>query len=479
MKQVHKSLLTMLALLVVAGAIALAAAWAGRDEEKKAEAKEKSEKLFDFDKAQVKSLRLAKGGKPTAALAKQEKGWKLTEPVQAEADDQAVSSLIDQLAALKQKKDLGEEKDAKAYGLDAPRLAVSVVLDGGKEQGLEVGTDNTFDGTIYLRKLGDPVIRVADGSVKSSFDKSLFDLRDKRVAHLDDAAEVRRVEVGGVKSPYVLEKDGTAWKLGGAAADSAAADRVVSAVKGLKATGIAAEKAEGLGQYGLDKPKVTVKLGVGAPGGKDTLARTVVFGQPGPGKGSVAVKTYARRDDSPAVFEVDNQILKDLDKEPFDLQDKQLVHLDRQVVRKVIFEGPAGKVEVARSTPALPDGGTGEEQFAVVAPQAGPAKKWKLSSALYSLASLRAAAFDGAVPKDLAKYGLDKPKTVTVFGDGEKVLARVRVGAEKDNKRYVLSEGVDKLARVEAGTISDWPWTAADALEPPPASPDGGIQAAK
>jgi hypothetical protein len=125
-------------------------------------------------------------------------------------------------------------------------------------------------------------------------------------------------------------------------------------------------------------------------------------------------------------------------------------------------------VKVTRSKPAQPDGGFAEETFAVTAPTAGAAKKWKISSALYGITSLRAASFEGPAPKDLAKYGLDKPKTAILLGDGGKVLAKVRIGAEKDGKRWVLADGIDKLARVEKATVDDWPWTAADALEPPP-----------
>jgi hypothetical protein len=473
MKQTTKTLLGLLALLIVAGAVGGAAIWAGKDEEKKAEAKEKSEKLFDFDKAHAKSLRLEKEGKLVAALAKDDKGWKIAQPVQAEGDDQAVDGVLTSLTGLKQKKDLGEEKDAKAYGLEAPKLFVSVKLDDGKEQGLQLGIDNSFDNTAYVRRLGDPTIRIIDGYSKSSFDKPLFDLRNKKVAHLEDSAEVKRVEVSGVKTPYLLEKDGANWKLGAGPADSAAADRVVSAVKQLRATAIAAEKADKLATYGLDKPKATAKLSIGA--GKDTYTRTVLVGQAK--GGAVTQKTYAKRDDSPVVYEVDAQILKDLEKDLFDLQDKTLVHADREAIRKFIFEGAEGKIEVARSKPALPDGGSADEQYAVVKPSQGPAKKWKMSSASYSITSLKAAAFDGPVPKDLAKVGLDKPKTVTLLGDGDKVLARVRVGAEKDGKRYVLADGVDKLARVEKGTVDDWPWTLADVLETP--APDAGVQAAK
>ena len=448
MKQTTKTMIGLCALLAVAGAIGGAALWAGKDEARKAEAKEKSEKLFDFDKARVKSLRISKDGQVAAALEKGEKGWKLTQPVQADGDDSAVDSLITSLTSLRQKKDLPEEKDLKAFGLDAPRLEVAVKLDDGKEQGLQIGIENSFDSTLYVKKLADSTVRVIDGYQKSSFDKGAFDLRDKRVTRGD---EVKKLEVAGVKAPYVLEKDGSNWKYNGAAADGANADRVVNAVKSLRATGVAAESARELKQFGLDKPKITARLD-----GKPVFI------------GVAGAKTYAKRDDSPVVYEVDGAIVKDLDKQPFELQDKSLVHADREAVRKVVFDSPAGKVEVTRAKTQPPDGGYADEVFEVISPQKGPAKKWRISSALYSITGLKAAAFEGPVPKDLAKYGLDKPRTVSLFGEGDKLLARVRIGAEKDNKRYALADGVDKLARVEKVTVDEWPWTPAEALESPP-----------
>jgi hypothetical protein len=465
MKQTTKTLVGLLALLLVAGGIAGVALWAGKDEQKKAEAKEKSEKLFDFDKAHAKELRLSKDGQPVVRLAKGEKSWKLVQPVEAEADDTAVDSLLSSLSGLKQKKDLPDEKDLKSFGLDQPKLEVAVKLDDGKEQGVQIGTDNSFDNTLYAKKLGDATVRVVDAYQKTALEKTAFDLRDKKVAHLDDAAEVKRIDVAGVKSPYVLEKDGTTWKVNGAPADAGTADRVASALKSLRATAVAAEKAGSLKELGLDKPRATVKLTVAA--GSDTYTRVIRIGQV---KSGAAQKTYARREDNPTVYEVDKQILTDVEKEPFDLQNKELVKVDREAVRKLVFETPAGKVEITRVKNTPPDGGFPDEVFTVVAPHQGAAKKWKISSALYSIASLRAAAFEGPVPaaKDLARYGLDKPKTVTLLGDEDKVLARVRVGSEKDGKRYVLADGFQKLVRVEKATVDDWPWTATDALDAPP-----------
>jgi hypothetical protein len=270
-----------------------------------------------------------------------------------------------------------------------------------------------------------------------------------------------------------LEKEGTGWKLlapaGGA--DTAAAERLATDLKSLKATAVAAESASVTAVYGLVPPKVTVKLGVGS--GKDTLTRTLVFGQPPGGK------TFAKREDSPTVYEVDAQALKSVEKDLFELQDKQLVHAERDAIRKLEIEVPgAAKIEVAREKTQPADGGAADENFAVLAPQKGPGKKWKLTSVLYSVTGLRASAY-APLPKDdkgLVKLGLDRPRTLSVFGEGGKLLARLKVGSESPAKRrYVVVEGSDRVAEVEKGQIDELPWKLDDVLDKtPPAAPDAG-----
>src|SRR3979409_614827 len=102
MKQTNKTLVSALAMLLVAAAIGGAALWASRDEEKKAAQKEKAEKLYDFDKAQIRTLRLEKDGKLVGALERKD-AWKIAEPQPAEADDAAVNALVDSLSTVKQR----------------------------------------------------------------------------------------------------------------------------------------------------------------------------------------------------------------------------------------------------------------------------------------------------------------------------------------------------------------------------------------
>jgi uncharacterized protein DUF4340 len=488
MKQTTKSLVTTLVVLAVAAGIGGAALWVTRDTEKKAEQKEKSARLFEgLDKAKVRQLKLVRDGKLVAVATRADgaASWKIAEPITGDADASAVDAVVSGVADFKQKSELGEA-DPKQYGLDHPGTVVSAKTEDGKEHSLEVGETNPFDSSIYVRKSGEKTVRIADGYAKAPFEKQLLDLRDRGVLHVSAEAEVRRIEVAGTAPGYTLEKDGASWKMlapGTEPADSTTADRLASTLKSLRATGFAAENADGaaLKQYGLSSAKITVRLTVASAGGKDTYRRTLLLAQPGPQKGSVAVKTYAKRDDAGTVFEVDPQILKDLQKDVFELQDKALVHANREDVRKIVLEQPgSARIVVERKKEQPKDGGFADESFTVLEPKQGPAKKWKLSSALYSITGLRAAAF-GAKPDSKA---FDQARTITLLGDGDKVLAKVRVGAlTKDGKRrYTSSDGQPRPAEVEKATVDDLPKSLDDVLEPPPAlAPDGGpaTQAAK
>ena len=515
MKQTTKTLASSGVFLLVAVALAFAAAWVGRDEEKKTEQKEKTAKLFELDKAKVREVRLSKAGALVAAFKRDAAAapWKITEPVQTEADDAAVAAIVDKLESIKQKSEL-EGLDLKTVGLAdeaKARLSISITEEGGKPQTLLVGEDNPFDQSVYVKKPGDAVVRVVAGTEKAPFEKELFDLRDKRVAHLDEAAEIRKVEVTpevvaarpakGAKAPaaaagalaYALERDGGSWKLLSPApgpADGATVDKLVAAVKGLRATRVAEEKADeaALRSYGLAAPKFTVTLTAAPPGGKETFQRKLAIGQAPRGSektGAVTAKTYAKRDDSPAVFEVDAQVLKDLGKELFDLQDKVVAKFDREAVRRIDYAFGDGKptISVSRKKDAPPDGGTADEQFEVLAPSKGPAKKWKLSGSLFSLGGMKASAFGEATPKDqkgLARFGLDKPsRTVTLYGDkvGDKetVLARFLFGAEtgpKDKpRRFLLLEGGARVVEVDKPLYDELPQKPDDVQEAPPPPP--------
>jgi len=469
MKQTTRSILGVLGLLLVVLAVAFGAAWVGRDEEQKAEDKAAYEKLFNFDKNHVVAISIAKPGFLVYLERPDVKSpWMLKHPAPAAADEAAVNLMLSSFNTLKQKKDLGDDHDGKPYGLATSSFIVKVIFDDGKEQGLEFGVESSFDRGIYVRKSGEQMIRIVDSRQKSSFDKSPFDMRNKLLAELPEQAEVTRIDVSANRTPYVLEKVSGAWMVAGAPADSESVDRIATSIKALPIKAVAADdfKLALPGEFGMDPPKIVVK--VTARNGQETLVRTIFFSTARAGAVDKQMLSYARLDGQPAILQVDHTFASELDKDPAGFAEKQLVHAGGDSVRRLSFETPSGKVEIDHPQQPTPEGGIPNDLYTVTSPKAGPANKAKLSAALYSLTNLRASAFEGPAPKtakELAKYGFDKAMTATLLGDGGKVLARVRVGAVNHQRRYVLVDGVDKLALVERKNVEELPWTAADALE--------------
>jgi hypothetical protein len=213
------------------------------------------------------------------------------------------------------------------------------------------------------------------------------------------------------------------------------------------------------GEFALDPPRLTLK--VDAVNGHEAFTRTILFSPARPGVNNGPPVAYAKRADLPAVYELENLIVGDLDKTPADLADKQLVHARSDDVKKLVFESQGSKVEISRTKKGA------EDEFAIVAPQPGPANKVRLAAALFSLVNLHASSIEGALPKQPGKYGLDKPMVATLVGEGDKVLARIRIGSvnKEGTRRYVTVDGSDKVALVEKAVVEDLPWSASWALE--------------
>jgi hypothetical protein len=185
------------------------------------------------------------------------------------------------------------------------------------------------------------------------------------------------------------------------------------------------------------------------------------------------------RDGQITLAEVPEAALTDLDKNPQDLRDKSVAAFERDEAAKLVFTG-GGKSIVAEKVVA--DGGP--EEWVITAPEKGPAKRWKLSSLLWNLSSVKASALGEEHPKSWAKYGLDKPeRSASVLDKEGKVLAKVEIGQKvqgKDNQLYVRGSR-DQVLEVDVGRLNDLPSSVDDILDRPAPAPaaDAGSVTAK
>jgi len=103
-------------------------------------------------------------------------------------------------------------------------------------------------------------------------------------------------------------------------------------------------------------------------------------------------------------------------------------------------------------------------------PEKGPAKRWKISSLLYTLASLKAAGVVDDAPVDFAKYGISaSSRGVRLLDATGKELARLEVGkATKDNAEAVYLRGSrNQVLQMDSTKLSDLPTQIDDVIERP------------
>jgi len=95
-----------------------------------------------------------------------ESAWRLSSPVQDEADFLAVESLLNQAEAEKSHKTVaeGEKLDLKAFGLDEPLTRLMLSDKNGKSVEIRIGSVRAYDGSLYAR-IGDEkkVLLVSSG----------------------------------------------------------------------------------------------------------------------------------------------------------------------------------------------------------------------------------------------------------------------------------------------------------------------------
>ncbi len=235
--------------------------------------------------------------------------------------------------------------------------------------------------------------------------------REKVTVATLDKAKAKELTLGGTAGERIeLVKEAAGWTVKApfvAPADGSAVDSILTSLEKLEADEVVAEQAGDLAQYGLAPPARTV--GALVEGAKEPLV--VLFGAKSPDGSSVYAKTSA----GAKVYLVPAWVEGTFDKKPFDLRDRDLLHVKRDDVRQLEVTGPEGGYSLART-----DAG----EWAITKPFATRAGRWSVDGLLGTIENLRmeSVAADGALePKQLAQYGLDKPaRSVTlVTKDGQ------------------------------------------------------------
>lgn len=188
----------LLVALVLLAALGGGIYWSNRDQDKKKDEPDKDAppKILALAKEDFQEIRVTRPGGESLVLARDADGkWSITEPRLLAADQDAVSSLVSTLSSLSSDRLVDETiEDKAAFGLDAPKLTVTVKKKDAATHTLIFGDDTPTGGNVFTMLEGDPRLFTVASWTRSTLDKRQDDLRDRRLLTVD-ADRLSRVEL--------------------------------------------------------------------------------------------------------------------------------------------------------------------------------------------------------------------------------------------------------------------------------------------
>ena len=173
-----------------------------------------SPKILTLKEDDVSKIDLKKKGANELVLTKSSSGkWQITAPKPLGADQSAVSGVVGTLSSLSSERVVEEKaSDLKPYGLADPALEIDVTAKDNQSHRVLFGDNTPTGNAVYARLEGDPQVFTIPSYEKTSIDKSLNDLRDKRLLTAD-AEKISRVELIAKKQDLEFGRNKNQWQI--------------------------------------------------------------------------------------------------------------------------------------------------------------------------------------------------------------------------------------------------------------------------
>ncbi len=400
---------------------------------------------FEPDDVTEITLSIA-GEEPIRCQTGGEAEWQMSAPIGVKADSKEIRSILDALHVLKVAEFTKDgAADLTDYGLENPRIRLSLQLRD-ESQALLVGSDIPDTAHVYVKPDTLESVYAVNREIVNTLDKSVFDLRDKRVIDFQRTG-TKRFEIRRRGEPKIAcAKDlKGAWQIEepvALKADAEVVDDILFGVDSLKALEFVAEQPTNLSRYGLDAPALQVSFFT-----LDAEPAVLLLGK---AKGG---SLYAKARNAERVVLVSADILDLIGLGVSGLRHKQVLEFESEDAFKLALRH--GDVQLTCQKQGV--------NWRLVSPVQEDAKNGAVNSIIYRLADLTADKFLASVP-NLDVTRLNKPEvqaTITLKNLKEHTL---QVGAANENDQHYarLRAAPDTVFLVEASILDELRQTVAD-----------------
>ena len=191
--------------------------WSNRSEEAKAGKPDPkaAPKILDLKETDIKQIEIRHRDGETTVVKRDGSGkWSITAPQPLAADQGAVGAFTAAASTLTSDRVVDENaSNLPSYGLDPPRIGITLTMADGKTHVLRIGEDTPTEGDSYAMLDGDKRLFTIASLSKTALDKQSKDLREKHLLTFDqDKLSRVELEVAG-KPPLEFGRAGTDWQI--------------------------------------------------------------------------------------------------------------------------------------------------------------------------------------------------------------------------------------------------------------------------
>lgn len=403
----------------------------------------KLEKVFAaLETDKIDEIKVKSESGETTTLRKVSGTWQITAPVSDNVEEAEVSALASTLGSLEVSRVIDENPaDLKEYGLTSPRIEVDFKAPGEKDyRRLIIGEKSPTGVQLFATRNAEKRVFLIPGFQETVFNRSTFDLRDKRLLKFDrekaDGLEITPV----AGTPLQIRKDGNDWKITRPVqgkADYGSVEGLIGRLQTARMKSLVAGAASpaDLRKYGLDKPAVTVNVSEGSS------RATLLVG------GKADDNTFYARDASkPAVFTVDGALADDLKKGADDYRRKDLFEMRAFNASRIELNRDGQSIVLEMTKGA----GDNPGKWRRLSPNPADLERDKTEAFLTKLSNLRATSF----VESSTKTGLDKPTLTVLARYDDTKEDRVHFG-KVNNDVYAAHPGEPGVAKIDALDFTD------------------------
>ena len=448
---------TLILLLVFAGLGSYVYFSEYRGQESRQKTEEAKKKAFQIDDKNLTEISVTYQDRTITGVRKGEHQWEITNPQGVEPDSEEWDRLASNLAATQKEQTVTSDKPELAqYGLDKPVVTINARLKDGKAIGVQYGGENPKKTFTYARLTDSPEVFLTSTTYAKLFQKSLTDLRNKKILGDFEADDIDSFGIAQAKGNELdLQKSGMDWAIKKPVetnGDSSEATMFLSSVKFAKAADFADPSIDAKAA-GLEPPAMRITL----HDAKAKADRTLLIGAT-----KETDKYYAKDAARSPIFIIDKEIPEKAKRPIFDWRDKTIAKIDHDKVDEVEIVRGAEKISMKKSGSdwKLAD---------------GRKLQWEKVSALFNALDFEKAKQINDAPKPLNTYGLDKPKLEVTLRQSGKDQFGLKFGSpSKDpDGKYIKTSATPAVMVVSNDLYDKLDVKLDDMVEtpPPPAPP--------